>query len=104
MGHEWIMYSYSQVINAVCCLSGGEVEAAYDTTVDKAEEGTARSQPARRVRTLAKLNHVATDTVSTCTVNFTCSNAASLFSYSVKWLGKVTVLVVRSQQEILNVL
>lgn len=66
------------------------MKAAYDTTADKAAGGggTARSQPARIVRTLAKLNHVATDTVSTCTVNVTCSNAASLLSYKCKMVGK----------------
>lgn len=67
------------------------MEAAYDTTVDKAGREGGSQKPTSQatiVRTLAKLNHVATDTVSTHRVKGTCSNAATLFSYKYKEVGK----------------
>lgn len=51
------------------------MEAAYGTTVDKAGGGSQKStSQATVVRTLAKLNHVATDSLSNCRAKFTCSN------------------------------
>lgn len=61
---------------------------AADTT-KRGRGGAARSQKptsqATIVRTLAKLNHVATDTVSTCRVEVTCSTAASVFKCKNVW-------------------
>lgn len=51
---------------------GGGVEADYDTTVDKAGEGSQKpTSQATIVRTLTQLNHVARDTVSAQQVKFT---------------------------------
>lgn len=61
-GVSYVTCTALTLINAVCCLSGGEVEAAYDTTVDKAGGSQKPTSQATIVRTLAKLNHVAADT------------------------------------------
>lgn len=85
---NYVTHTTLTLINAVCCLSGGGVEAAYDTAVDKAGGSQKPTSQATIVRDLAKLNHVATDTVSTCRVKFTCSTAPSLFSYKCEKCGK----------------
>lgn len=50
----------------------GKVEADFDTTVDKAGEGSQKpTSQATIVKTLTQLNHLATDTVRAYRVKFT---------------------------------
>lgn len=78
------------------------MEAAYDTTVDKAGGGAARSQPARlQLLGLWQNNHVATDTVLT-QLNSPALMLSVCFHTRVAWLGKATVPVIRGQQKNVN--
>ena len=55
---NYVTLTAPTLTNVECCLSGEEVEAAYDKTVDKAGGSQKPTRQATMVRALAKINHV----------------------------------------------